>query len=167
MREVEEALASIQADHEWAHGVLTDEIERLRNSVEQSREAIAHLEAHRNEDGKKIAQLRLQAERSRKLATERGQLLSECARLIPIALPLPERIRFVLEMKDNLAKENAGLIERVLTIIKTRKRCEHIPGRGLPDGRVHTITALSDIDNQVRALDKVCKPTEGEPKCDT
>ncbi|KKN92374.1 hypothetical protein LCGC14_0208650 [marine sediment metagenome] len=31
--EVEEALASIQADHAWAHDVLTLEIERLRDGL--------------------------------------------------------------------------------------------------------------------------------------
>ena len=71
MSEVEEALASIQADYEWAHGVLRDEI------------------------------------------ALRGNILSECARLIPIALPLPERIRFVLEMKANLAKE----VERLTALM--------------------------------------------------
>lgn len=50
------------------------------------------------------------------------------------------------------AAPSPSLGERVLTIIATRKRCEHIPGVGLPDGRVHTITALSDIENQVKAL---------------
>lgn len=43
-------------------------------------------------------------------------------------------------------------LEKVLEIIETRKRCEYIPGKGLPDGRVHTITALLGVEKQVRAL---------------
>ncbi len=79
-----------------------DLVERLRNSMEH--EAMCD-EAMCDEAADEIEDLRELNERYRNLGRKRGQLLSECAHLIPIALPLPERIRFVLEMKANLAKE--------------------------------------------------------------
>lgn len=51
--------------------------------------------------------------------------------------------------------------DEVLKIIETRIRCEHMAVRGLPsgrtkyelpDGRVHTVTALNDVAAQVRDL---------------
>jgi hypothetical protein len=46
---------------------------------------------------KELAKVRAQAERSANLATERGQIISECARQIPIMGPLLDRIRFLMQ----------------------------------------------------------------------
>lgn len=52
-----------------------------------------------------IEELVAQRERSRQLATKRGQLISECARMIPIARPLPGRIQFLIEENARLRAE--------------------------------------------------------------
>ena len=62
--------------------------------------------------GAEVVELRAQVARSMALATERGRLLSECARLIPIARPLPDRIRFVLAERDRLVESLECLVHR-------------------------------------------------------
>ncbi len=74
-------------------------------------ELLARCQEHNHYRGEKpkpepaeVVELRAQVARSMALATERGQLLSECARLIPIAGPLPDRIRFLLRQPRTIVE---------------------------------------------------------------
>jgi len=57
------------------------------------------------EAAEEIENLRYSRERARKFANARGQLISECARLIPMVGPLPDRIRFLLRRVSRFRQE--------------------------------------------------------------
>lgn len=81
-------------------------------------------EEHRTE----IGRLTAQEYRSHKLATERGQIISECARLIPIAGPLQDRIRFLMRaprsIEDGAIDYPRWMAEKTADIDRLREALE-------------------------------------------